>query len=79
MAQEKLELHTLSDHDLEARIAEDQVRLKKLKFGHAVSPMENPLNIRMLRREIARLKTEQRKRELNPVSEEDTDTAGTNE
>lgn len=69
MAQEKLELHTLSDHDLIARIAEDQVRLKKLKFSHAVTPVENPLTIRNLRREIARLKTEQRKRELNPTAE----------
>lgn len=69
MAQEKLEMHTLSDHDLNARVMEGEMRLKKMKFGHAVSPMENPLNIRHLRREIARLKTEQRKRELNPVSD----------
>ncbi len=65
MAQEKLDLHTLSDHDLSARIAEEQMRLKKLKFSHAVTPIEDPLTIRNLRRDIARLKTEQRKRELN--------------
>lgn len=69
MPQEKLELHTLSDQDITSRIAEDQLRLKKLKFSHAVTPVENPLTIRELRKEIARLKTEQRKRELNPKAE----------
>ena len=69
MAQEKLELHTLSDHDLSAKITEDQLRLKKLKFSHAVTPVENPLTIKLLRREIARLKTEQRKRELDATAE----------
>lgn len=66
MAKEKLDLNNLSDHDLEARIAESELRLKKLKFTHVVSPLENPLDIRELRREIARLKTEQRYRELHP-------------
>lgn len=70
MAQEKLELHTLSDQDIISRITEDQLRLKKLKFSHAVTPVENPLIIRTLRREIARLKTEQRKRELSNTNAE---------
>jgi large subunit ribosomal protein L29 len=66
MAKEKLDLNNLSEHDLETRIAESELRLKKLRFSHAVSPLENPLNIRSLRREIARLKTEQRERQLHP-------------
>ena len=57
MAKEKLELNNLSDQDLESRIAESELRLKKLKFTHVVSPLENPLDIRELRREIARVKT----------------------
>lgn len=63
---EKLDLNNLSDHDLEARITESALRLKKLRFTHVVSPLENPLDIRMLRKEIARLKTEQRSRQLHP-------------
>jgi large subunit ribosomal protein L29 len=43
--------------DLKARIQEDELRLKKLKFGHAISPLENPMSIRELRKDIARLKT----------------------
>jgi large subunit ribosomal protein L29 len=50
--------------DLKARIQEDELRLKKLQFGHAISPLENPMSIRELRKDIARLKTELTKREL---------------
>jgi len=38
--------------------------LTKLKINHAVSPLENPQRIKDLRRLVARLKTELRKREL---------------
>ncbi len=47
----------LSEEDLKAKITEDQLRLKKLSFAHAVSPLENPQSIRLLRRDIARLET----------------------
>ena len=54
----------LSVEDLQARIKEDELRLKKLEFGHAISPLENPMSIRNLRRELARLKTELKKKQL---------------
>jgi len=47
----------LTDEDLKARIQEDELRLKKLEFAHAISPLENPMSIRALRRDVARLKT----------------------
>jgi len=50
--------------DIKARISEDQLRLKKLEFAHAISPLENPMSIRGLRQDIARLKTELRKKQL---------------
>ena len=50
--------------DLKARIQEDELRLKKLEFAHAISPLENPMSIRDLRRDVARLKTELRNKEL---------------
>ena len=50
--------------DLKSRIDEDQLRLKKLEFAHAISPLENPMSIRGLRKDIARLKTELKKKEL---------------
>jgi large subunit ribosomal protein L29 len=58
-------IQTLSEGDLKARMSEDELRLKKLEFAHAISPLENPMNIRGLRREIARLKTELKKRTIN--------------
>jgi large subunit ribosomal protein L29 len=49
---------------LEARIHEDEVRLKKMTFAHAITPLENPMAIRSLRKDIARMKTELTKREI---------------
>lgn len=57
-------LKDLNESDLKARIQEDELRLKKLEFGHSISPLENPMNIRAVRRDLSRLKTELRKREL---------------
>ena len=57
-------LKDLSESDLQARIQEDELRLKKLEFAHAISPLENPMSVRMLRRDVARLKTELRKRTI---------------
>ena len=50
-------LMDLNENDLKARIQEDELRLKKLEFAHAISPLENPMSIRSLRKDIARLKT----------------------
>ena len=50
-------LKDLNANDLQARIQEDELRLKKLEFAHAISPLENPMSIRALRKDVARLKT----------------------
>ena len=50
-------LKDLNVTDLKARIQEDELRLKKLEFAHAISPLENPMSIRSLRKDVARLKT----------------------
>jgi large subunit ribosomal protein L29 len=47
----------LSESDLKARIQDDELRLKKLEFAHAITPLENPMSIRSLRKDLARLKT----------------------
>ena len=47
----------LNETDLAARSKEDELRLKKLKFAHAISPLESPVTIRLLRKDVARLKT----------------------
>ncbi|HXR83660.1 MAG TPA: 50S ribosomal protein L29 [Hanamia sp.] len=57
-------LKSMSEQDLKARIQEDELRIKKLKFAHAVSPLENPMSIREVRKDLARTKTELRKKQL---------------
>jgi large subunit ribosomal protein L29 len=57
-------LRDLNENDLKARIQEDELRLKKLEFAHTISPLENPMSIRALRKDLARLKTELNKRAL---------------
>ncbi len=61
-------LKEMSEADLKSRIEEDELRVKKLKFAHAVSPIENPMNIRGVRKDLARLKTELRKKQLGAKS-----------
>lgn len=57
-------LREMSENDLKNRIIEDELRIKKLKFAHAVSPLENPMSIRDIRKDLARTKTELRKKQL---------------
>lgn len=59
-----LELQAMSTEDLEAQLAEAQVSLQKMKFDHTVNGIANPLELRSSRRDIARIKTELRRREL---------------
>lgn len=61
-------LREMNEADLKAKIQEDELRLKKLHFSHAVSPLENPMNIRAVRQDLARLKTELRKKQLSANS-----------
>jgi large subunit ribosomal protein L29 len=58
------EIKDLSINDLQEKIAEMELMQQKVVITHSISPLENPLQIRWSRRDIARLKTELRKREL---------------
>jgi len=58
----KQDLTALSDEDIQKEIVEAGDRLKKMKFSHAITPIENPMGIKDVRRKIARLKTEQTRR-----------------
>jgi len=61
-------LKEMSVVDIKSRIEEDKLRLKKLKFAHAVSPLENPMSIRDVRKDLARLKTELRAKQSGSKS-----------
>ncbi len=55
----------LTNEELKDKIKEEGASLTKIKFSHAISPIENPMRIRDVRKVVARLKTELRKRELS--------------
>ena len=59
------EIKDLSTEEIREKIETEKAALTKMKMNHAVSPLENPMLIRTTRRNIARLMTELRKRELN--------------
>ena len=53
----KSEIEKLSLEDLEDKLAEFKNQLSDLKMNHAVSPLENPLHIKTIRKTVARLLT----------------------
>jgi large subunit ribosomal protein L29 len=57
------EITKLSVEDLKSRIVDFSSQLSKMKLTHGVAPMENPIQIRKVRKTVARLKTELTKRE----------------
>ena len=52
------DIKNLSTGDIQAKLAELKTQYSKLKLAHKISPIENPIQIRDLRRSIARLNTE---------------------
>ncbi|MDR1005736.1 MAG: 50S ribosomal protein L29 [Bacteroidales bacterium] len=63
------ELKELSNTELQERLEAESMRLAKLKINHAVSPIENTTILRECRKDIARLNTEIRYRQLNSNTE----------
>ena len=59
------EIKELTSAEIEERLAVETENLSRMKLNHAVSPLDNPSQIKAVRREIARMNTELRRRELN--------------
>ena len=57
-------INELSPADLMERIEEQRSQYIKMKLNHAVSPLDNPHKLGACRKEIARMMTELRKREM---------------
>ena len=58
------EIKDLSAPELQEKLNQTKKAYADLKMAHAISPIENPLQIRSVRRAVARLATELTKREL---------------
>jgi large subunit ribosomal protein L29 len=58
------EIKELSTNELIERIAAERATLTRMKMNHAVSPMENPMLIKAVRRSVSAMLTQLRHREL---------------
>ena len=59
----KQDILELTTDELKMRLVEEKAMYSKLTMNHAVSPIENPMKIRMTRRGIAMIHTELTKRQ----------------
>ena len=59
------EIKELNNKEIQERLETEKTRLDNLKLNHAISPLDNPLQIKEVRRTVARLATELRQREIN--------------
>jgi|WetSurMetagenome_2_1015567.scaffolds.fasta_scaffold487250_3 large subunit ribosomal protein L29 len=60
------DLRQLSDAELLKRIQEEEENLSHLKFQKVIGQLENPMKLGHVRKDIARIKTILRDRQLNP-------------
>ena len=59
------EIKALETKELAEKLETEVGKYNHMKLNHAITPMENPSQIKAARRDIARMKTELRQRELN--------------
>ena len=57
------EVIKLSNDELKEQLIENKKKFNELKMAHAVSPLENPIQIKAVRKSIARIMTELTKRD----------------
>ena len=58
------EIKQLSTAELQAKLGETKKSYTDLKMAHTISPLENPIQLRNVRRDVARIATELTKREV---------------
>jgi len=58
------EIKELTTQELQEKLVEEKGNLAKLRLTHTVSQLENPLKLRDTRKDIARIETELRTRQL---------------
>ena len=59
------EVKELETKDLVEKLEQAQEKLNQMKLNHTIAPLEDPSQIKAARRDIARMQTELRQRELN--------------
>ena len=64
MAKTDLAVRDLPDHDLVERLSESKQELFNLRFQHVTGQLDNSARLGQLRKDIARINTELREREI---------------
>ena len=64
----QIDIKDLSTDDLNEKLLEQKEMMIKLKMSHAVSPLENPKQLGVIKKTIARVMTELSKRELQEAA-----------
>lgn len=59
------EIREINTKELVERIEAEVANYNQVVLNHSISPLDNPAQIKQLRRMIARMKSELRQRELN--------------
>jgi len=67
-----MELGEMSETDLKTELNQINGQFQKLKFDHTIKGLDNPVILRNTKRDIARLLTEIRRREMAAMSPEQT-------
>lgn len=67
-----IELSEMSDADLKTELTQMNGQYQKLRFDHTIKGLDNPLTIRDTKKDIARLQTEIRRREVAAMTPEQT-------
>ncbi len=62
------DLLELTDKQLRENLAEERINFSKLRISHAITPLENPMKIRVARKQIARIQTALRKKILSNLA-----------
>ena len=65
-----IELKEMSDADLKDELKQIHVQYHKLRFDHTIKGLDNPVTLKNTKRDVARIQTEIRKREIDTMTPE---------
>jgi large subunit ribosomal protein L29 len=65
-----IELKEMSDGDLKDELKQINVQYQKLRFDHTIKGLDNPVTLKNTKRDVARILTEIRKREIEAMTPE---------
>lgn len=66
-----IELSEMSEDDLKAELVQINTQYQKLRFDHTIKGLDNPVTLRETRRDIARIQSELRRREVAAFTPEE--------